>query len=194
MHYSSSAEPSQLQVCILPALCSWKVKHTWIIFKAATFCICNGLGACRPSVNVYQLMTDISLKPQECNHLQLSVHIHSNRQPLWTKTSVLHFCQASGLLHLFNISCFLPCTNGEGKDSQFAERHKATKMCKFSKSLGKIPSSIPPMLRTGCHPDLLSHADMDADQVTFRQAFGCPVRVLSDIQHNKCSKMPRVHL
>lgn len=47
---------------------------------------------------------------------------------------------------------FLPCTNGDGKDGQSAKRRKATKTCKFSKSLGKIPSSIPPMLRTGWHP------------------------------------------
>jgi len=80
------------------------------------------------------------------------------------------------VFHLFNIPQFLPCTNGEGKDSQLADRHRATKMCKFKNCLGKIPSSAPPMLGTSCRPDLLSHADMDADQVTLRQAFGCPAR------------------
>lgn len=138
------------------------------------------------SVKIYQLITDTSLKPQECNLLQLSVHICSDRQTLQTKNCFKHLCQSWGLFHSLNKPHFLPCADTKGKDRQLAERHEATEMCKTSKSRGKIPSSIPPHSSRAWDrlPScfyLLSHAEWDTDQAAFRQPPGCPVNVLSDI-------------
>lgn len=104
------------------------------------------------SVKIYQLLADTSLKPQECNLLQSSVHICSDRQTLQTKSCFKHLRQNWGLLHLLTKPHILPCADTKGKDRQLAEDHRATEMCKSSKSLGKIPSSIPPMPGPGCPP------------------------------------------
>lgn len=183
---SLAAEPSKLQVCVSsPSQLESKTclgrpsdsynLHVLIDWLMWWLIVCNGLGACRPSVDTYRLTTDISL----CHHLWLPVHIYSNRHH-------------STLLSAFRSGTFVQYTSLSAlhywrREGQFAERHEATKMCKFNKSVGK---SLAPFLPCWFTPT----CDMDADRVSPRQAFRCPAHVLSDIQHNMCSKMTRVHL
>lgn len=134
----------------------------------------------------HQLTTGISLKAQECNHLQLSGHIHSNK---WLKISVLDFCQTSALLRLFNIPHFLPHTNGEGKDSHFAER----RLPRCASSVRVQGKSLAPFLpRSGRVAVLICSRMLIWMQIkSLSDKHVAAQCMLSVIQHSKCT---RVHL